>query len=137
MLKYIIITTYSAQIRPFLVENDPCLAFSLSISRHPSFHNNEIPHQVYVHHEAVMPTLPSLDMLFIMVDNLIMPPTGRYENRISIPYVSQNPFFASPPTHLKKSKALTHTMTMNPYPRHSVLWICCSAWSITPQGHQQ
>ena len=68
MLKYIVITTYSAQIRPFLVDNEPCQALSLSISCNPSFHNNEIPHQVYVHHDTVTTTTLSLDMLFIMVD---------------------------------------------------------------------
>ena len=136
MLKYIVITTCLTPVRPLLVENEPCQAFSLSISCHPSFHNNEIPHQVYVHHEAVTLTISSLDMLLSMVDNPIKPPTVMYENWISIPYVSKNPFFASPPTHLKKSKALTHTMTTNPWPRHSVLKICCSSWSITPQSHQ-
>ena len=25
--------------------------------------------------------------------------------------------------------------TMNPLESHAVLWICCSAWSITPQSH--
>ena len=76
MLKYVVITTCFTPIHPFLVENEPCQALSLSISCNPSFHNNENHHQVTVHHDAVIPILPSLDMLFSMVDKPTNSPTS-------------------------------------------------------------
>ena len=137
MSKYIVITTCLTPIRPFLVENEPCQAFSLSFSCHPSFHNNEIHHQVHVHHNFVTPTLPSLNMLFNMVDNPMKPPTGKYETEYLSHTCPRAPFSqVLQHGHLKKSKALTHTMTTNPLPRHYVLKIYCSAWSITTQNHQ-